>query len=508
MNKYLGIELGSTRIKAAVVSSEFKTLTLGGYSWKSKFQDGFWTYDIDEVWTGIKTALAEAGDLSSVDAAGVSGMMHGYLVFDKDWNLLAPFRTWQNIDTVPAASELTELFGFNIPYRWSIAHIYQAILNGEEHIKDIAHVTTLAGYVHFMLTGEHTVGVGEASGIFPIDSTTLDYDASMLDKFDALIEKYSLLWNIRDVLPKVLPAGECAGKLTEEGSKKIDRLLPVGTPFAPPEGDADTGMVCTNAVAPKTGNVSAGTSIFSMVVLDRPLSRVYKEIGMVMTPSGKPVAMVHCSNCTNDSNAWVSLLRESMALFGDVPADSEFYTKLYKLSLEGDSDCGGVTVCNFIQGEAILGLPCGVPMVVRSADSNFTLANFFRATLYSTMAGLKIGMEILEREGVEIESLTGHGGLFKTPLVGQRYMAAAFGTAITCMESAGEGGPFGMAVLAAYMTERKEDEKLEEFLNTSVFKNTKSTSLTPDEDDVKGFNLYMGRYKKLLEVERKAIETL
>ncbi len=508
MSKFLGIELGSTRIKAAVVDKEFKTLSSGGYSWKSKFEGGFWTYDLKEVWTGVKTALSEAGDLKDITAAGVSGMMHGYLAFDKNWNLLTPFRTWQNIKTADAADELTELFGFNIPYRWSIAHLYQAILNGEEHINKIAHITTLAGYVHFMLTGEHAVGVGEGSGIFPIDSNTLRYDASMLDKFDSLIEKHSLPWKIRDILPKVITAGECGGTLTEKGAEIIDGLLPVGTPFAAPEGDAGTGMIATNAVAEKTGNVSAGTSIFAMVVLSRPLSRVYKEVGMVTTPSGKPVAMVHCSNCTNDSNAWVSILRESMTLLGNTPTDAELYTRLYELSLKGDSDCGGVTVCNFIQGEAILGMESGVPMVVRGADSDFTLANFFRATLYSTMAGLKVGMEILEREGVEIESLTGHGGLFKTKGVGQRYMAAAFGAPITCMETAGEGGPFGMAVLAAYMTNREENETLEDYLNSRVFRDTNSTTLYPQNEDSEGFARYMERYKKLLEIERKAIEIL
>ena len=437
---------------------------------------------------------------------GVSAMMHGYLAFDKDWNLLVPFRTWQNTITGQAAEELTELFGFNIPQRWSIAHLYQAVLNGEEHVPRIAHITTLAGYVHYMLTGVNAIGIGEASGMFPIDSEKNCYDETMLCKFEKLTENQP--WNIREILPAVLMAGEQAGVLTESGAAMLDNLLAPGIPFAPAEGDAGTGMTATNAVAPRTGNVSAGTSIFSMVVLEQPLQKVYEEIDLVTTPTGKPVAMVHCNNCTNDSNAWVSVLKETAELFGVTPSNGEVYTKLYQKSLEGDPDCGGILVCNYMSGEGVTHLDEGRPMVVRRPDSKFTLANFFRATLYSTMSTLRIGMDILAKENVAIDSLTGHGGLFKTPVVGQKYMAAACNAPVTCMETAGEGGPYGMALLAAYMAKKAKNESLEEYLNAHVFADTKGTTLNPEQADVDGFNTYIEQYKQLLEVERKAVEVI
>lgn len=433
-------------------------------------------------------------------------MMHGYLAFDKDWNLLVPFRTWQNTITGQAAEELTELFGFNIPQRWSIAHLYQAVLNGEEHVPRIAHITTLAGYVHYMLTGVNAIGIGEASGMFPIDSEKNCYDETMLCKFEKLTENQP--WNIREILPAVLMAGEQAGVLTESGAAMLDNLLAPGIPFAPAEGDAGTGMTATNAVAPRTGNVSAGTSIFSMVVLEQPLQKVYEEIDLVTTPTGKPVAMVHCNNCTNDSNAWVSVLKETAELFGVTPSNGEVYTKLYQKSLEGDPDCGGILVCNYMSGEGVTHLDEGRPMVVRRPDSKFTLANFFRATLYSTMSTLRIGMDILAKENVAIDSLTGHGGLFKTPVVGQKYMAAACNAPVTCMETAGEGGPYGMALLAAYMAKKAKNESLEEYLNAHVFADTKGTTLNPEQADVDGFNTYIEQYKQLLEVERKAVEVI
>lgn len=504
----LGIELGSTRIKAVAIDERHTPVSSGEYTWASSVENGVWTYSLDEVWTGLKAALSGVEHRENVRAMGVSAMMHGYLVFDKDWNLLVPFRTWQNTMTAQASAELTALFGFNIPQRWSIAHLYQAILNGEEHISKIAHITTLSGYVHYMLTGVNAVGIGEASGMFPIDSEKLCYDEAMLEKFRYLVSGQNLHWDLADILPDILMAGENAGTLTASGATLIDGLLPVGIPFAPAEGDAGTGMTATNAVAPRTGNVSAGTSIFSMVVLERPLKKVYEEIDMVTTPTGKPVAMVHCNNCTGDSNAWVALLKETANLLGTDTSTGEMYTKLYKKSLEGDPDCGGVLVCNYLAGEGVTHMDTGRPMVVRRPDSRFTLANFFRATLYSTMATLKIGMDILAEDGVAIDSLTGHGGLFKTPVVGQKYMAAACNAPVTCMETAGEGGPYGMALLAAYAVNKAEGETLEEYLNECVFNGVSGSTLEPNAADVAGFNAYIEGYKHLLEVERKSIETI
>ena len=506
---YLGIELGSTRIKAVAINQEHIPVSSGDYTWASSYENGVWTYDLAEVWTGLKAALAGVENRENIQAMGVSAMMHGYLAFDKDWNLLVPFRTWQNTITGHAAAELTELFSFNVPQRWSIAHLYQAILNNEAHIPQIAHITTLAGYVHYMLTGVNAIGIGEASGMFPIDSEKNCYDEGMLKKFDHLVSDKNLPWkNLTDILPAVLVAGEEAGMLTEQGATLLDNLLAPGIPFAPAEGDAGTGMTATNAVAPRTGNVSAGTSIFSMVVLERPLKKVYEEIDLVTTPTGKPVAMVHCNNCTNDSNAWVSLLKEAANLFGAEPGNGEVYTKLYEKSLEGDPDCGGILVCNYMAGEGVTHLDEGRPMVVRRPDSKFTLANFFRATLYSTMSTLKIGMDILAEEKVAIDSLTGHGGLFKTPVVGQKFMAAACNAPVTCMETAGEGGPYGMALLAAYMANKSDGESLEEYLNAHVFADAKGTTLAPEDVDVDGFNAYIAQYKNLLKVERTAVDVI
>ena len=508
MNTFLGIEFGSTRIKAVSIGDDFQPVSSGSYTWASSHENGVWTYPLEEAWAGLKDALSQVQDREDIVAAGVSAMMHGYLAFDKDWNLLVPFRTWQNTMTGPAAEELTKAFNFNIPQRWSIAHLYQAILNGEGHVPEIAHITTLAGYIHHALTGVNAVGIGEASGMFPIDSETLDYDQKMLEKFDQMVAARNLPWKLKDLLPKVLAAGENAGCLTEQGSALLDGLLPVGIPFAPPEGDAGTGMTATNAVAPRTGNVSAGTSIFSMVVLEHSLSKVYPEIDMVTTPTGKPVAMVHCNNCTNDTNAWVSVLEETARLFGAAPDTGELYTKLYQKSLEGSPDCGGIFVCNYLAGEGVTHLNAGCPMVVRRADSQFTLANFFRAQLYATMATLKIGMDILAEEKVAIDSLTGHGGLFKTPGVGQRYLAAACDAPVKCMETAGEGGPWGMALLAAYMVLRAEGETLEHYLDTQVFAAARSTTEQPRPEDVDGFTAFLKQYKAGLAVERAAVESL
>ena len=508
MSTYLGIELGSTRIKAVSIDEKYRPVSSGDYTWASSYENSVWTYSLEEVWKGLKAALSAVENREQIAAAGVSAMMHGYLAFDRDWNLLTPFRTWQNTITGQAAAELTSLFGFNIPQRWSIAHLYQAILNGEEHVSRLAHITTLAGYVHYMLTGVNAVGVGEASGMFPIDSETLTYDDAMLEKFDRLTAARELPWKLADLLPKVLTAGQSAGKLTEAGSALLDGLLPAGIPFAPAEGDAGTGMTATNAVAPRTGNVSAGTSIFSMVVLEKPLKRVYEEIDLVTTPAGAPVAMVHCNNCTNDTNAWVGVLGEAARLFGASPSAGELYQKLYEKSLEGAPDCGGVLVCNYLAGEGVTHLDAGRPLVVRRPDSTFNLANFFRAQLYATMATLKIGMDILAEEGVAIDSLTGHGGLFKTPGVGQRYMAAACNAPVTCMDTAGEGGPYGMALLAAYLLRREEGERLEDFLSNRVFAGVSGSTAAPDGAEAAAFGEYIQRYKALLQVERAAAELL
>ena len=506
---YLGIEFGSTRIKAVAIDGAHKPVSSGDYTWKSTYENGVWTYDLAEVWKGLKVALSGVENRENIAAMGISGMMHGYLAFDKDWNLLVPFRTWQNTITGEAAAELTTLFGFNVPQRWSISHLYQAVLNGEAHLSRVAHITTLAGYVHYMLTGVNAIGIGEASGMFPIDSEKNCYDEEMLRKFDHLVSEKGLPWEkVTNILPDVLLAGEDAGALTEWGAALLDGLLVPGIPFAPAEGDAGTGMTATNAVAPRTGNVSAGTSIFSMVVLERPLKKVYEEIDLVTTPAGKAVAMVHCNNCTNDSNAWVGILKEAACLLGATPSTGEVYTKLYEKALEGDPDCGGVLVCNYMAGEGVTHLDEGRPLVARRPDSKFTLANFFRATLYATMSTLKIGMDILSEENVAIDSLTGHGGLFKTPVVGQKFMAAACNAPVTCMETAGEGGPYGMALLASYMANKVEGESLEAYLNAHVFAHTKGSTLAPEQADVDGFNAYIANYKALLDVERKAVEMI
>lgn len=503
----LGIELGSTRIKAVLIDNRFNPVSSGDYTWKSSYRDKIWTYDLEEVWKGLNKALSDT-DTSSVDAAGISAMMHGYLAFDSEWNLLVPFRTWQNTVTGKAAAELTELFGFNIPQRWSIAHLYQAVLNGEEHIPRLAHITTLAGYVHYMLTGVNAVGVGEASGIFPVDSSINDYDNTMLDKFDALMRERNCPVKIREVLPEVLSAGENAGKLTEEGAALLGGKLKPGIPFAPPEGDAGTGMTATNAVAPCTGNVSAGTSVFSMVVLEKNLSRLYPEIDMVTTPSGRPVAMVHCNNCTNDMNAWVNILKETVSLVTGTEVTDDIYTKLYTKSLEGEPDCGDITVYNYLAGESITHFDEGRPMIVRNAESSFTLANLIRSMLYSTIATLKIGMDILADEGVKITSLTGHGGLFKTPVVGQKYLAAACKAPVTVMKTAGEGGPYGMALLAAYMLCSDISETLEKFLNDFVFSGAEVSVMNPDAADAEGFDRYIAKYRSGLGVMDSAVKLL
>ncbi|MBR0445054.1 MAG: FGGY-family carbohydrate kinase [Clostridia bacterium] len=510
----LGIELGSTRIKAVLIDERHVPIASGDFEWENQLANGIWTYPMDMIHTGIQTCFAALKtdvkekygvELSTVGALGVSAMMHGYLPFDKDGKQLAEFRTWRNTITGPAAEKLTALFGFNIPQRWSIAHLYQAILNGEEHVKDIAFLTTLAGYVHWKLTGEKLMGVGEASGMFPIDSAKLDYDESMVQKFKTLTGL-----DLRGILPKVLPAGENAGYLTESGALFLDPtgVLRPGIPVAPCEGDAGTGMVATDSVRVRTGNVSAGTSDFAMIVTEKPLG-VHREIDMVATPDGLPVAMVHCNNCTSDINAWVSLFSEFCEMMGVEANRGELFTRLFSKALEGETDCGGLLSYNYFSGEGVTDLNEGRPVFARMQNSRFTLANFMRTHLLSALATLKIGLDILtQTEQVPIDKLYGHGGFFKTPEVGQRMLSAAVGAPVSVMETAGEGGPYGMALLAAYMLWKDRDETLPDYLDGRVFADAESSTLMADAAEVSGFNAFLTRYKRALPMEICATEVL
>ena len=514
----LGIELGSTRIKAVLVGQDHAPIASGDHTWENRLENGYWTYSMEAVWTGIQEAFANLAkdvkakfdvELTTVGALGISAMMHGYLPFDKDGKQLAAFRTWRNTTTAEAAKKLTALFNFNIPQRWSIAHLYQAMLGGEEHVKELDFLTTLEGYVHWMLTGEKVIGIGEAAGMFPIDSEKNAYDAAMLEKFDALAKDYD--WKLIDVLPKVLVAGQNAGCLTDAGAKLLDPTgkLQAGVPLCPPEGDAGTGMTATNAVAVKTGNVSAGTSVFAMLVLEKALSKVYPEIDMVATPTGKAVAMVHCNTCTSDLNAWVGLMVEMLEkMTGKKPDMNEVYGTLYREALTGEADCGGIAAVNFFAGEHIMGIEEGRPLLVRKPDANFTLANFMRANLYSAVATLAMGMKLLEGENIQVEKLLGHGGLFKTPVVGQKLLAGALNIPVACMETAGEGGPWGMALLAAYMINKNEGETLEQYLDSRVFAGAQSSTIEPDAYDVKGFEAYLTNYRAALEAEKAAVDAM
>lgn len=516
----LGIEFGSTRIKAVLVGEDNVPIASGSHTWENRYEDQIWTYHLEDIWQGLQDCyrkLAEdveerySTELTVIGSIGFSGMMHGYMVFDKDNNLLVPFRTWRNSMTKDAADQLTRLFHFNIPQRWSIAHLYQAILKKEEHITNIDFLTTLAGYIHWKLTGEKVLGIGEASGVFPIDSQTKNYHSCMIEQFNTNVASEGLPWKLEDILPKVLCAGERAGFLTQEGAAFLDpsgRLQP-GSVFCPPEGDAGTGMVATNSVAQKTGNVSAGTSIFAMIVLEKELREVYPEIDMVTTPDGSAVAMVHANNCTSDLNAWVSLFGELAKSF-EVEVDvDQLYGTLYRKSLEGDPDCGGLLSYGYFSGENITNMEEGRPLFVRSADSRFTLANFMRVHLYTAMGALKIGMDILQKEeNVRVEQLFGHGGLFKTKGVGQRFMAGAMNAPVTVMETAGEGGAWGIALLASYMRKKKGNENLAEYLNDNVFTDKAGETLPPVEEDIKGFEQFMLRYKAGLAIERAAVDAL
>lgn len=512
----LGIELGSTRIKAVLIDENNAPIAQGAHEWENRYEDKLWTYSIEDIWNGLKDCYADLRrqvkqcydeEITSLAAIGISAMMHGYMAFDKSQKILVPFRTWRNTNTGKAAAKLSELFNFNIPLRWSISHVYQAIIDGETHVKEIDYLTTLAGYVHWMLTGKRVLGIGDASGMLPIDSDTNDYDASMVEKFDKLIASKDIGWKILDILPKVLLAGENAGTLTEQGALLLDPSgnLQAGVPLSPPEGDAGTGMVATNAVRQRTGNVSAGTSSFSMLVLEKPLSQPYEAIDMVTTPCGSPVAMVHCNNCTSDLNAWISLFKQYAQLLGVEVSTGDVFAKLYNHALQGDADCGGLLAYNYFSGEPITGLNEGRPMFVRSTGDKFNLANFIRTNLYAAVAVLKIGNDILFKdEHVAVDRITGHGGLFKTPGVGQRILAAALNSPISVMETAGEGGAWGIALLAAYMMNNNQ-ESLADYLDHHVFAGNKGVEITPTAEEVAGFDNYIETYKAGLAIEQTAV---
>lgn len=513
----LGIEFGSTRIKAVLIDQDNKPIAQGAHEWENQFVDGLWTYSIDAIWNGLQDCYANLcadvkkqydTQIETLAAIGISAMMHGYMAFNGQEEILVPFRTWRNTNTGKAAAELSQLFNYNIPLRWSISHIYQAILNGEEHVKDIKYLTTLAGYIHWQLTGNFVLGVGDASGMIPVDPQTKTYDAEMVQKFDALVAPYRFPWKLIDILPQSLVAGESAGMLTEKGAKALDPsgVLKPGIPFCPPEGDAGTGMAATNAVKVGTGNVSAGTSSFSMIVVEKVLSQPYEELDMVTTPDGSLVAMVHCNNCTSDLNAWIGLFKEYQELMG-FPVDmNEIYGRLYNNALTGDADCGGLISYNYISGEPITGLTEGRPLFVRSANDKFTLANFMRSHLYASIGVLKVGNDILfNKEKVQVSRITGHGGLFKTKGVGQRILAAAINSPISVMETAGEGGAWGIALLAGYLVNNPDKKNLADYLEDVVFAGNTGTEIAPTAEDVAGFNVWIENYKRGLAIEQAAV---
>ena len=514
----LGIELGSTRIKAVLIDQENKPIAQGSHTWENQLVDGLWTYNIEAIWSGLQDCYADLRanvknlygiEIETLAAIGVSAMMHGYMPFNKKEEILVPFRTWRNTNTGRAAAALSELFVYNIPLRWSISHLYQAILDNEAHVNDIDFLTTLAGYVHWQITGEKVLGIGDASGMLPIDPTTHNYSAEMVTKFDKLIAPKEYSWKLEDILPKVLSAGENAGVLTPEGSKKLDASghLKAGIPVCPPEGDAGTGMVATNAVKQRTGNVSAGTSSFSMIVLEKDLAKPFEMIEMVTSPDGSLVAMVHCNNCTSDLNAWVNLFKEYQELLG-IPVDmDEIYSKLYNIALTGDTDCGGLLSYNYISGEPVTGFADGRPLFVRSANDKFNLANFMRTHLYASVGVLKIGNDILfNEEKIKVDRITGHGGLFRTKGVGQRILAAAINSPISVMETAGEGGAWGIALLGSYLVNNEKKQSLADFLDESVFVGDAGIEVSPTPEDVAGFNTYIENYKAGLPIEEAAVK--
>ena len=511
----LGIEFGSTRIKAVLIDAAGTPVATGKFQWENHLENGLWTYADEEIWNGLAGCYADLKanvaerygvTLRKLSALGISAMMHGYLAFNAAGELLVPFRTWRNVNTTRAAILLTQRFGFNIPERWSIAHLYQAMLNNEEHVPQLASINTLAGYVHERLTGERVLSVGDASGMFPIDPATGTYDAAMAASFDEIVAERGLSWRLLDLLPKSLLAGTVAGHLTEAGAALLDRDgdLEPGCPLCPPEGDAGTGMVATNSVAVRTGNVSAGTSIFSMYVLEHPLAHVHHEIDMVTTPTGHPVAMVHCNTCTSDINAWVNLFLEFNELAGGKLDRDGAYDALFGVALEGDADCGGVVTSPCFSGEPVVAVESGRPLLARAQNAKFTLANLMRANLMSAVSALKIGTDILAEEGVGVDRLLGHGGYFAVPGVGQKLMAAAMDVPVTVMESEGEGGPWGVALLASYLKAAERGVSLEGYLANEVFADAATSTVEPDAVDVQGFKAYLEQYKRCVEVEKKA----
>ena len=516
----LGIEFGSTRIKAVLIDENHAVLASGSHEWENRLENNIWTYSLEDIWTGLTDCYRDMAedvqkkygvDVEKLAAIGFSGMMHGYMAFDEKGELLVPFRTWRNTITGEAAEKLTEVFDYHIPQRWSIAHLYQAILNGEEHVKDVRFFTTLAGYIHWKMTGEKVLGVGEASGMFPIDIETADFNQRMIGQFDELVADKGYPWKLGEIMPKVLRAGEAAGVLTEEGARLLDTSgkLQAGIPMCPPEGDAGTGMVATNSVARRTGNVSAGTSVFGMVVLEKELSKAYPEIDLVTTPAGDLVAMVHCNNCTSDLNAWVNLFKEFAEAFGVEVDMNKLFGTLYNKALEGDADCGGLLAYNYFAGEDITGFTEGRPLFARMPDSKFSLANFMRLHLYSSLSTLKIGMNILlKQEHVEMDQILGHGGLFKTKGVGQRILAAALDVPVAVMETAGEGGAWGIALLAQYMIKKGEGETLDQYLNEKVFAGMTGEKMDPVPEDVKGFDEFIRLYTAGLPIEAAAVKTM
>ncbi|NMO94280.1 xylulokinase [Paenibacillus lemnae] len=516
----LGIEFGSTRIKAVLIDRRFETIASGSFEWENLLKDGFWTYNQEDMITGLQTAYRELKQevereygvsLETVGSIGFSAMMHGYLAFDSTGELLVPFRTWRNATTGAAARELTDLFQFNIPERWSIAHLYQAILDQEEHVPRVDFVTTLAGYIHWLLTGNKAIGIGDASGVFPIDEAAHNYHPAMVKQFDELIADRGYPWKLEQLLPRVCLAGEQAGELTAEGAAILDPtgMLQPGIPLCPPEGDAGTGMVATNSVRKRTGNVSVGTSVFAMIVLEKELSKVYPEIDMVTTPNGSPVGMVHANNCSSDLNAWMGLFREFSEAMGFSADSGKLFSVLLNKALEADPDGGGLLSYGYLSGENITGIDQGRPLFVRSPESRFTLANFMRTHLFTAFGALKIGMDILtENEQVAIDSILAHGGLFKTPVVGQKMLAAALNVPISVMSTAGEGGAWGMALLASYMTGKGPEEKLEEYLEQTVFKDAEGQKLDPEQRDVEGFGAFIKRYEAGLAIEQAAVDHL
>lgn len=515
----LGIEFGSTRIKAVLIDENYVPLASGAHTWENRLENGIWTYCEDDIWEGLRACYRSLAEnvkeqydmtLTNIGSIGFSAMMHGYMAFDRDDRLLVPYRTWRNTITGKAADELTELFQFTIPQRWSIAHLYQAILNGETHVKDIAHLNTLSGYVHYKMTGRRVLGVGDASGMFPIDSATNQFDSSMLAQFEGKIASYGFPWKLAELLPDVLTAGENAGYLTEDGARLLDETgaLKPGIPLCPPEGDAGTGMVATNSVAQRTGNVSAGTSVFAMVVLEEALSKLHPEIDMVTTPHGRPVAMVHCNNCTSDINAWVQLFGEMCSQMGLSVSTGDLYDNLFRAALKGEVDCGGLFACNYYSGEPLTGFEEGRPIFARKSDSNLSLGNFMRAHLYASLVTLKLGMNILtQEENVMLDRILGHGGLFKTPGVGQQILASAINTPVSVMETAGEGGAWGMAILAAFAV-NQTNETLEDYLEQRVFASQNCVTVNPNAEESAGFAAFTARYVKGLAMEKSAIEAL